>query len=303
MITLRLRHFGKQIRYLWKTWNYLKSLQPGTMLVPPGHYYSPIPAISELRKREAAIWRQSDSILGLDLNLEEQETFLQIVIDLYPEFPSYSALKQEGLRFYLENRFFPAGDAIFLYAMIRHLRPRHIIEVGSGYSTALMLDVNERFFENNIDITCIEPHPQRLFSLLAPRDNENIQLIQRELQDVELLPFEGLSTGDVLFIDSTHVAKVGSDVDYIFFEILPRLQQGVHIHIHDITFPFEYSQAYVYQGLAWNEAYLLRAFLQYNSAFKIVSFNHFLIKTHYETLASEMPLCLHGGVGIWLRKE
>ena len=92
--------------------------------------------------------------------------------------------------------------------------------------------------------------------------------------------FRELHAGDVLFVDSTHVAKVGSDVNHIFFEILPILQPGVVVHFHDIMYPFEYEPKWIYTGVAWNEAYMLRAFLMFNPTFKILLFNSFLAHLH-----------------------
>ncbi|NJR65857.1 MAG: class I SAM-dependent methyltransferase, partial [Leptolyngbyaceae cyanobacterium CRU_2_3] len=109
--------------------------------------------------------------------------------------------------------------------------------------------------------------------------------------------------GDILFIDSTHVAKTGSDVNYIFGEILPNLQTGVYIHIHDIFYPFEYLREWVLQGWAWNECYFLKAFLQYNQTFKIVLFNTFLEHRRPDWFRSHMPLCMKNlGGSIWLKK-
>ncbi|HEX6383406.1 MAG TPA: class I SAM-dependent methyltransferase, partial [Anaerolineae bacterium] len=131
-----------------------------------------------------------------------------------------------------------------------------------------------------------------------------IEIIARPLQDVSLDRFSALTAGDILFIDSTHVAKIGSDVNYLFFEILPALAPGVYVHIHDILYPFEYPAAWVYEGRAWNEAYLLHAFLQYNPTFSIQFFNTYLERVHEPWFRQEMPLCLKDpGGSIWLRKE
>ena len=115
--------------------------------------------------------------------------------------------------------------------------------------------------------------------------------------------FATLEENDILFIDSTHVAKIGSDVNYLFFEVLPRLRAGVYVHVHDIFHPFEYPRAWIYEGRAWTEAYMLRAFLTFNTAFEIVLFNTFLERFHRERFAHKMPLCLRNeGGSIWLRR-
>ena len=108
----------------------------------------------------------------------------------------------------------------------------------------------------------------------------------------------------MLFIDSTHVAKVGSDVTTLFFDVLPTLKPGVLVHIHDVLWPFEYPRSWYLQGRSWNEAYLLRAFLQYNEEFEILLFNSFL-GTHYAgDVAEILPLCAKNpGGSLWLRRR
>ena len=178
-----------------------------------------------------------------------------------------------------------------------------MIEVGSGYSSCVTLDTNALHFQNQIARTFIEPYPDLLHSLLQPGDRARIEIIDRGLQDVALSRFHALEANDILFIDSTHVAKTGSDVNYIFAEILPTLRPGVYIHFHDIFYPFEYPKAWVFEGRAWTEAYLLRAFLTCNREFEIVLFNTFLERFHRPYFLQHMPLCLlNEGGSIWLRR-
>src|SRR5690606_1842332 len=187
----------------------------------------------------------------------------------------FKAEKSEGLRYYFENSAYAYSDAIHLYCMLRHLKPRKLIEVGSGHSSCVTLDTNELFLGGSVETTFIEPYPELFMSLIKESDRAKINIVPTRLQDVDLSLFETLQANDILFIDSTHVSKINSDVNYIFFEILPRLASGVYIHFHDIFFPFEYPKAWVYEGRAWNEAYILRAFLQYNNAFSVVLMNTF----------------------------
>jgi len=274
--------------------------------VPTGHYYSPIPSIPELRRREAAIWGPPPRELpGIDLHEAEQLVLSErLATEFYPELPAFGDQHSGDLRYVFGNDFYSYGDAIFLYGMMRHLRPRRIVEVGSGYSSCLMLDVNERFFDNAITCTFIEPHPERLFSLVRQEDLSRLRVIERCVQDVGIELFQELSVGDILFIDSTHVCKTGSDVNYLLFEVLPRLASGVHVHIHDVPYPFEYPTAWIFEGRWYNEAYAVRAFLAFNSAFEIVAWPHFLATHHHERLAQAMPLCLRNvGGSLWLRRN
>ena len=123
------------------------------------------------------------------------------------------------------------------------------------------------------------------------------------LQEIDIGEFEALDENDILFVDSTHVSKINSDVNRIFFEVLPRIRSGVHIHFHDIIYPFEYPKEWVYDGRAWNEAYMLRTFLQYNREFRVVLMNTFMERYYESFFREKMPLCLENpGGSIWIRK-
>jgi predicted O-methyltransferase YrrM len=276
--------------------------------VPPGHYYSPIPSLDEVRTRQSRLFpaHVPSSLPGLDLNVEEQLRVLEAFKTYYRELPlGWEDTRAPGppLRYTFSNDLYSYSDAICLYGMIRHLRPKRIIEIGSGFSSAVMLDTNELFCSDAIRCTFIDPYPQRLEALLRDADRDQVEMIARPVQDVDLSTFAALRQSDILFVDSTHVAKIGSDVNHIIFTILPMLQAGVHIHFHDIFYGFEYPMEWIYNGRAWNEAYLLRAFLQYNQAFRIVFFNTFLEHFFEREFARHMPLCLKNpGGSLWLRK-
>jgi len=166
-----------------------------------------------------------------------------------------------------------------------------------------MLDTNEHFFKNSIKLTFIEPYIDRLKSLLKENDYETTTIIEKDVQGVNVEVFEKLNAGDILFIDSTHVVKTGSDVNYIFFEILPKLKSGVLIHFHDIFYPFEYPKDWVFKGRNWNEDYFLRAFLMYNNEFEIKLFSDYLHK-HHKHIFDNMSLCFkNAGGNLWLIKK
>jgi Methyltransferase domain len=272
--------------------------------IPPGHFYSPIPSLEEIKKHEAQIFGNIlRHIPGIELDESNQLKLLDEFCNYYQEMP-FKPHKTNGLRYYFENGAYSYSDAILLYCMIRHLKPKRIIEVGSGFSSCVTLDTNELFFGGSISTTFVEPYPARLMSLVKQQDKEKLRIISDRLQEVDIGEFEALEANDILFVDSTHVSKVNSDVNRIFFEILPRLHTGVHIHFHDIIYPFEYPRDWIYEGRAWNEAYLLRTFLQYNHAFRIVLMNTFMERYHESFFRERMPLCLkNAGGSIWLRKQ
>ena len=166
-----------------------------------------------------------------------------------------------------------------------------------------MLDTNELFFDNQIQLTFIDPYPKTLRSLMRSEDEERAEILEIPIQDVSLDRFRGLEPGDILFVDSTHVSRVGSDVNRIIFEILPSVKPGVLIHFHDIFYPFEYPKAWILEGRVWTEAYLLRAFLEYNNAFEIALFGTYLARFHKAFFEQHMPLCLKDtGGSLWLRR-
>jgi len=270
---------------------------------PAGHFYSPIPSFDEIKNEEQRIFENAaNTVSGINFNEKDQLKLVKSFVDYYENMP-FQAEKKEGLRYYFENPAFSYSDAIFLHCMIREVKPKRIIEVGSGFSSCMMLDTNELFFDESIATTFIEPYPELLMSLIKDKDESRINIIPSRLQDVDLNQFDELQANDILFIDSTHVSKIDSDVNRIMFEILPRLSSGVYIHFHDIFFPFEYPKEWVFEGRAWNEAYLLKAFLQYNESFRIVLMNTYLNCFHQTFIKDNLPLCLKHTGSIWIRKD
>ena len=273
----------------------------GSSLFAPGGYYSPIPSMKEIKEHNFNV-PLPESLPGIDLNSNEQLNLLDSFEPFYRELP-FADEKSNGLRYYYNNGFYSYSDAILLYCMIRHLKPKKIIEVGSGFSSSVTLDTNEKFMGNAIDCIFIEPYPARLESLLKNNDMENVTIHKKRLQEISIEVFKELGKSDILFIDSTHVAKFNSDVNYVIHEILPVLTHGVYIHFHDVFYPFEYPQEWLLEGRAWNEQYMLRAFLEYNNDFKIVLFNTYLESMYEAKIKSRFPLLYKNtGGSIWLKK-
>jgi hypothetical protein len=270
---------------------------------PRGHHYSPLADISEVESRAALLFRKEVD-LGPSINLQPkaQKQLLGEVARYYSDF-NWPKQPSREFRFHLGQTAFGPGDAVILHAILRYFRPKRVIEAGSGFTSALMLDTDERFFQNQIDFTFVEPYPESLLSLLHPNDLGRCTLVRDKLQNVPLTVFHRLEANDLLFIDSSHVSKIGSDVNFILFEILPALRPGVLIHFHDILWPFEYSLRWIKEGKAWNEAYMVRAFLQYNSHFEIILMNSFAGHAMRSLVEATMPLCLEDpGGSLWLRK-
>jgi len=280
------------------------SVHPGLRFVPPGHYYSPLPDVAAVLQEWPRIAPgDPESIPGVDLREEQQLDLLEGWDRFYAEQP-FGEQRGAGLRYGFENGSYSYSDALFYYCVLRQFRPGRIVEIGSGHTTCVALDTSERFLGGRPRLTCIEPYPQLLEELLLPGDLDRVELLPMRLQDAPMGVFGSLESNDILFVDSTHVSKVGSDVNRILFDIVPRLRPGVLIHFHDIFYPFEYPHDWIQEGRAWNEAYLLRAFLQFNQEFEIVIFNTFLETRHRALFESRFPLCLRNtGGSIWIRRR
>ncbi|MGK4568207.1 class I SAM-dependent methyltransferase [Flavobacterium sp. 3HN19-14] len=241
-------------------------------------------------------------VFGLNLRTEEQKKLLKEFTVFYDEMP-FKPERQDNIRYNFENGYYSYTDGIALYSIIRYFKPKRIIEIGSGFSSAVMLDTNSLFFENKIDLTFIDPYADRLYSLITEEDKRTAKIIETDVQQIPLTTFQALQSGDILFIDSTHVSKTGSDVNYILFEILPALNSGVLIHFHDIFYPFEYPKDWVFSGINWNEDYILKAFLMYNEQFEIKLFSDYMHRLHKNSF-SDLPLAYKNtGGNLWIEKK
>ena len=278
----------------------------GILRIPRGHYYSPVVSVKEMQREASRIFDGSlRDLPGIDLNAEGQLALVRQLAQLYHEQP-FGEMPRDGLRYFFDNLWYGRADGLFLFCLMRLLRPSRIVEIGSGFSSAVMLDTNERFFDGRIRLTFIEPDTRRLHALLKDSDRERVTIVEQRIQHVDPSVVDTLEANDILFVDSSHVVKAGSDVNHIVFELLPRLAPGVVVHFHDVLYPFEYPRQWFELGVSWNEPYLLRAFLQYNPRFVIRLWNDFLMRFHADTLRALMPLCVDRppfGVGgsLWLQ--
>jgi predicted O-methyltransferase YrrM len=272
------------------------------LFVPPGHFYSPVVGPSEL---EHAYQPSSEDTPGITLDLRAMEAVFHHLMDARGElrFPSE---RTDGFRYYYQNEMFDYGDAAVLSGMLRYLRPQRWIEVGCGYSSAALLDTLDRTPSLETWVTFIEPNPgHRLNALLLGADQDKARIIEAGVQQVHLDLFEELEANDVLFLDTTHISKTGSDVNHELFEILPRLNPGVVIHFHDVFDGFEYPPEWVFQqNRSWNEQYLLRAFLTFNPKFEIFYANDAFARRRPEVVKSlDGSILANPGGGLWLRRK
>jgi predicted O-methyltransferase YrrM len=251
------------------------SAKAGLTVYPISNFYSPLPVISNLQKNMDR-WCRPSELVGIEYDIEAMKSLIERLEEQYAdEFKNLEEYQQyKTLKF---GPGFTELDAILLYYMIRDIKPKNYIEVGSGLSTkyCFMAAQANAAKGKPANITCVEPYPYDMLYEIP-----QIEIIAKEVQDVELSTFQRLGAGDILFIDSTHIVQIDSDVTYLFLEVLPRLKQGVIIHIHDIAFPYNipYPQdLYIFgkklPDWPWffNEAILLQAFLSYNESFEIIA--------------------------------
>ena len=297
------RSLALQIPPIRKAVDELDSYRQTFKFAPAGDFYSPLPSPEEVHRDAGRLFGPPPETLpGIELNEGAQLALLEEIKRYYGALP-FPSEKSAEQRYFYENPAYSYSDAIFLYGMIRHAAPKRIVEVGSGHSSCVMVDTAELFLGGDVDFTFIEPYPGRLLSLLRPGDLRRVKILAQRVQDIALEPFLALERNDILFIDSSHVMKVGSDVHHLLTEILPRLRPGVYVHVHDVMYPFEYPEEWITEGRAWNESYALRAFLTFNDVFEIVLFNTYLERFHRDIFERDMPLCLKNeGGSIWLRR-
>ena len=272
------------------------------LFVPPGHYYSPIVNTAQLASGKYLDGVAADPLLGVDL---KEATILATFDRLARHFVAidFPETKADTHRYYFQNDFYTYGDAMFLSAMICEFKPPRIVEVGSGYSSAVILDTLDSLGAGDTKCTFIEPFPERLRMLLRPQDGQRVRILETGIQDVPLSTFETLEAGSFLFFDTTHISKTGSDVNHEVFQILPRLRPGVIVHFHDVFDQFEYPKRWIIdENRSWNELYLLRAFLMYNSKFETILFNNLIANRYPDKLrALSEKAARNAGGGLWLR--
>jgi methyltransferase family protein len=268
--------------------------------VRPVHYYDPLPDFRTITPEATTRRRQSPAI---DFNLPAQVSLVRrLASDYRTELDALSA----SAAFDFHNDYFAGFDAAIYYALIRDLRPARIIEIGSGYSTRLADQAarRNRAAGSPVELICIEPFPQPRLTDARPE----ITLIEKRVEELDLALFDVLDANDILFIDSSHAVKFGGDVCREFLDILPRLRPGVWVHVHDIFFPQDYPARWLIdQRIAFNEQYLLEAFLAFNRQFAVRAAHHWLQLDHPGVVAELCPptLCAGGDLGFasfWMQR-
>ena len=269
------------------------------------NYYEPLPDFREITEASTLARRES---LAIDFDLPTQVQLQHAIAEpVYRELEALATKPESEGGYPFDNGYFSCLDAAIYYALIRHLKPARVVEIGCGFSTRI---ADKALKANRAEghagtLTCIEPYPQ-------PRLTEfklEMDLIQKRVEDVPLDLFSSLGENDVLFIDSSHAVRFQSDVCREFLDILPALQSGVWVHVHDIFFPTDYPAKWLIdQRIAFNEQYLLEAFLAFNSSFKTTVVLRWFWLDYQETMASIWPSSVHRasneicGASFWMKR-
>lgn len=252
--------------------------------VVPVHFDDPIPDTSKL---PAELWNRRSELPGLELREESQLKLLARVQELFKgEYDAFPRSYAGPGRYFVNNGMFESVDGEMLYCMVRLLRPRRILEVGSGFSTLVAVEAVRRNAAEDPRRPChlrtVDPHPRDPSPTMVPGVS---QTDRRRVQEVPLSEFEELEARDILFIDSSHVVRTGGDVVYLFLEVVPRLAPGVLVHVHDVFLPADYPRAWVLdQHRFYTEQYLLQALLGGNRELEVLWAAHFLHLRHPQRL-------------------
>ena len=232
--------------------------------VLPKHYYSPVADYAWLFKNQH-LWARRADMTDVDWNLQQQMAWLKSTCQPY-------LAEVQGLTDYndaVEASFGPGYGPIesqVLHCFVRTFNPRRIVEVGSGISTFCMARALKRNANENRSIAavfCIEPYPSPTL-----KNFSEVSLQKSRVQEVDLSYFDRLESGDLLFIDSSHAVKTGSDVPFLYLEVIPRLKPGIFIHIHDIYLPYIYPRDTLNHFWNWQETVILLALLKGNAHLK-----------------------------------
>lgn len=270
-------------------------------------YYSPLNDIQFLTDNPD-LWKDRALPAGIRWDLDKQLDFLGGIAGHAQELRDVPVERPAGTlkSYYWNNDFWRGIDAFVHYSLLRQVKPKRVVEIGCGWSSLLLMRaLRSTEIQDGIraSVHQVEPYPRLDIINCLP---DHWTLDETILQRADFASIEALREGDVLFYDGSHVARVASDVNWFFFEVLPRLAPGVFVHLHDIFWPADYPESWIFErGQTWNEQYLLQAFLMYNSEFRIVLANAALIK-HYQSelwkMFSGIGDDLGGGGSVWLRR-
>ncbi|MCX7046410.1 MAG: class I SAM-dependent methyltransferase [Candidatus Sumerlaeota bacterium] len=264
--------------------------------ITPTHYFSPIPDTRDIEKS----YQPRSQAAGIDFRPDAHLQLLEKVFPKYAE--EYNALPVEPTEkpgFYLTNGNYEGIDPHVYYSLIRWLQPKKIIEVGSGFTTLLALQAIHK--NGGAQFLCIDPYPRDII----PTGAQGVEQVRKKVEDMDSDFFTQLGPNDILFVDDSHVVRMGGDVNFIILDVLPKLAKGVVIHFHDIFLPFNYPKEWVTRmGRYWTEQYLLQAYLTENPRAEVLFGNNYAAFQFPKEVADAFPNALYteGSGSFWIRK-
>jgi len=265
----------------------------------PNHYYWPIPETKDILSYD---FKKKFSLDGIKISEADMLMWLKRI----------AKYREEYAKIHTGCGYTSHGDGAILYGMVRELKPKRVLEVGSGsgWSTSVTctaLEKNKTQDDSPGKIIAIEPYPKPSFKELVNR-HDDVTLIQSKVEAAEPQLFEKMESGDILFIDSSHVVRIGNDVHYLYLSVLPKVPVGTIIHIHDIKFPYDYPKEWVLKNRRfWTEQYLLHMFLAFNDSFEILFAGNYMYDKYPELMVDSLVGLSPGGDGwpgcFWIRRK
>lgn len=256
---------------------------------------------------DAAFFGKRYDLANINIKDTVMLDFAKNVLPLYrTEFDALARSEKEtksAWAFHRNNCFYGHCDVNVLYSILRDKKPGRIIECGSGFTSRLIAETLEKY-NSRCKYTAVDPYPAKALGSLPI-----VKAIKERAQDLPVEFYQTLQAGDILFIDSSHIAAADTDSTFLILEVLPKLNSGVIIHFHDIFLPEGYPEHWLKQGFFWNEQYLLHAFLQYNRAFKVLWISHYMHLEHSHVMQEAFASWQYpkekkyaGGHALWIEK-
>jgi hypothetical protein len=242
-----------------------EELQERGWHLQPNQFLWPLNDLEFLRANPE-LWNRRKTPPGIDWDVDSQYELAVRLRQYAPELDDVPEDRRVTGEFTWSNAFFAGGDAYIYYGVVRELRPKRVIEIGAGWSTLLLRRALEKNGEQ-VDVTVVEPYPSPgLLGRLPPE----WRVVRNLVQHADPSVFEELGPGDLVFYDGSHCVRTASDVNWMLFEVMPRLAKGVWVHFHDIFWPRDYHEGWILDdGLSWNEQYFLQAFLMHSDSWRV----------------------------------
>ena len=268
------------------------------------HFHQPIPDLKDLERR--GVWDKVSGLKGIEWNLSKFMDNLRQILVYAKECNFHLTETNDSTEFFIKNNAFGYCDAVILYSIIRKNKPKNLIEVGSGMSSRVIASaLRANYVEGSYtEYTIIDPYCQIDLNLYP----KGTMLLKQQVETTDISLFTKLKENDILFIDSSHVCKIGSDVNFEILEVLPVLNKGVYVHFHDIVMPYEYPKSFATNPefrMFWTEDYLLQAFLAFNRKYEVIFPSCHVLRTHANEASKLFPPDIDnsscGGASLWIK--